>query len=137
MPLLENKVAVITGSSRGLGLAIARAYVREGAAVVLSSRSLDAVERAAAELRSQGLRAAACACDVAYSLQVEALAEFARRPFDGWMFGLITRLSPALTAQPSTSTPLSLCARHRAISWARMPARWPPCAVSWRRVRAS
>ncbi|HLN61121.1 MAG TPA: SDR family NAD(P)-dependent oxidoreductase, partial [Symbiobacteriaceae bacterium] len=37
MGMLDGKVAVITGGSRGLGLAIARAYVREGAAVVIAS----------------------------------------------------------------------------------------------------
>ncbi len=38
MGKLENKVAVITGSSRGFGLAVAEAYAREGAAAVISSR---------------------------------------------------------------------------------------------------
>jgi glucose 1-dehydrogenase len=81
MGKLDQKVAVITGSSRGLGLAIARAYAREGAAVVLSSRSPAAVEAAAAELRAQGGRAAAMACDVAERGQVEALADFAVATF--------------------------------------------------------
>ena len=106
MPLLQNKVAVITGSSRGLGLAIARAYAREGAAVVLSSRNAEAVERAAAELRTQGFRAAACACDVAYSLQVEALAEFAEKTFgrlDIWVnnAALSSAYGPTLDIDPS------------------------------------
>ncbi len=39
MNILANKVAVITGGTRGLGLALARAYAREGAAVALASRS--------------------------------------------------------------------------------------------------
>jgi NAD(P)-dependent dehydrogenase (short-subunit alcohol dehydrogenase family) len=81
MGKLEQKVAVVTGSSRGLGLAIARAYAREGAAVVISSRSLAAAEPAAAELRAQGKRAQAVACDVAERAQVEALADFAMTSF--------------------------------------------------------
>ncbi len=81
MGKLEQKVAVVTGSSRGLGLAIARAYAREGAAVVISSRSAGAAEAAAAELRAQGSRAAAIGCDVAEREQVEALAEFAVSSF--------------------------------------------------------
>ena len=36
--ILQNKVAVITGSSRGLGYAIAEVYAREGAKVVIASR---------------------------------------------------------------------------------------------------
>jgi NAD(P)-dependent dehydrogenase (short-subunit alcohol dehydrogenase family) len=54
MNSLVNKVAVITGGTRGLGLAIARAYAREGAAVALASRSAEAVERAVTLLRGEG-----------------------------------------------------------------------------------
>jgi len=50
---LNNKVAMVTGSSRGLGLAIAKAYAREGAAVVLNARHADALEQALAAVRRQ------------------------------------------------------------------------------------
>ena len=48
---LNNKVALVSGSSRGLGLAIAKAYAREGAAVVLNARHADELQQALDELR--------------------------------------------------------------------------------------
>jgi len=48
---LSGKTAIVTGSSRGLGLASARALVAEGCRVCLSARGAEALERAAAELR--------------------------------------------------------------------------------------
>ena len=47
---LRDKVAIVTGSSRGLGLASARALVSEGCRVTLTARGAEALERAAAEL---------------------------------------------------------------------------------------
>jgi NAD(P)-dependent dehydrogenase (short-subunit alcohol dehydrogenase family) len=55
---LSGKVAVITGGSRGLGLAIARAYAEHGASLVIASRKLDACTAVAEELhRSWKVRA--------------------------------------------------------------------------------
>ena len=81
MGKLEGKVAVITGSSRGLGLAIAQAYARQGAAVVLSSRTLPAVEQSVAGLIQNGFQAVGQACDTANADQVAALAELAVQSF--------------------------------------------------------
>lgn len=81
MKILENKVAVITGGTRGLGLSIARAYVAEGAAVVVAGRSQSTIEAALAELKSSGIRAAGLACDVSDLKQVEALGTFAAETF--------------------------------------------------------
>jgi NAD(P)-dependent dehydrogenase (short-subunit alcohol dehydrogenase family) len=81
MGVLDRKVAVITGSSRGLGLAMARAYVREGAAVMLSSRSQADIDRVVAELRGLGAQAAGMVCDVADLHQVRALADAAEEAF--------------------------------------------------------
>jgi NAD(P)-dependent dehydrogenase (short-subunit alcohol dehydrogenase family) len=80
---LEGKVAVVTGASRGLGLAIAQAYAKAGAAVVLAARSQASVEGAAADLNAAGLRAAGFACDVTDLASVEALAAFAVSHFGG------------------------------------------------------
>jgi NAD(P)-dependent dehydrogenase (short-subunit alcohol dehydrogenase family) len=49
---LTGKRAVVTGASRGIGLAVARALVAEGAAVALVARDSERLERAAAELRA-------------------------------------------------------------------------------------
>ena len=47
---LENRVALITGASRGLGLEVARSYADRGAKLVIAARGMDALELAAAEL---------------------------------------------------------------------------------------
>jgi glucose 1-dehydrogenase len=79
--ILQNKVAVITGSSRGLGYAIAEIYAREGARVVIASRTQKAVDQAVRKLRENGAQADGLACDVGDIQQVEALADFAIRKF--------------------------------------------------------
>lgn len=81
--ILQNKVAVITGSSRGLGYAIAELYAREGAQVVIASRTQKAVDDAVRKLRENGAQAEGRACDVSDIQQVKALAEFAIQKFGG------------------------------------------------------
>lgn len=85
---LKNKVAVITGGSRGLGLAIAVALAREGVSVVIASRSQKSVDEAVAQLRALGANADGMAMDVARLDQVEALCAFALERFgrmDVWV----------------------------------------------------
>ena len=77
MGVLEGKAAVITGSSRGLGLAIAEAYAREGAKVVLAARTQQAVDGAVQTLTAKGYQASGAACDVGDFEQVKALAAHA------------------------------------------------------------
>ena len=62
---LGGQVAVVTGGSRGLGLAIARGLSRAGAAVAVASRKLEACEAVAAELTAAGGQASAHAFDAA------------------------------------------------------------------------
>ena len=68
---LEHQVALITGGSRGLGLAIGRALAAEGAAIACLARPGAELDRAVAELRATGSAALAVAADVTQADQVE------------------------------------------------------------------
>ena len=60
MGLLENKVAVITGSGRGVGKAIATLYAREGANLVINDLDVEPAEETVEELKKLGVKATAC-----------------------------------------------------------------------------
>ena len=51
---LTGKVAIVTGASRGIGLAIAQSFASQGAKVVLTSRKQESLDAAAAEIRASG-----------------------------------------------------------------------------------
>jgi NAD(P)-dependent dehydrogenase (short-subunit alcohol dehydrogenase family) len=69
---LEGQAALITGGSRGLGLAIARALGAEGASVACVARSGSELEAAVASLAGSGIRAIAAPADVTKDLEVAA-----------------------------------------------------------------
>jgi NAD(P)-dependent dehydrogenase (short-subunit alcohol dehydrogenase family) len=70
---LEGKVAIITGASRGIGLAIAHRFAESGAKLVLASRKAEGVEAAAASVRERGGEALAVACHAGKPDEVRAL----------------------------------------------------------------
>src|SRR4051812_33471932 len=70
---LTGKVAVITGSSRGIGRSSAELLARLGAKVVISSRKADACEAVAGGIRKAGGDAHVIACNISRKSEVEAL----------------------------------------------------------------
>jgi 3-oxoacyl-[acyl-carrier protein] reductase len=75
-------VALVTGASRGIGLAIARRLAAGGFDLIVSARTAETVEGAAAALSEHGGRVAAVAADMADDEQVGALAESVGGPLD-------------------------------------------------------
>ncbi len=81
--MLEGKVALITGASQGLGRALALAYAKEGARVVINARSEESIRPVAEEVESSGAEVLALAADVSKGADVERLVGAAAERFGG------------------------------------------------------
>jgi NAD(P)-dependent dehydrogenase (short-subunit alcohol dehydrogenase family) len=79
---LTRRRALVTGASRGIGLAVAAALARRGASLVLTGRKADALDAVVGQLRSQGVDARGVVCHQGDPAAVEAL--FARLDADGF-----------------------------------------------------
>ncbi len=79
--LLKDKVAAITGGGRGIGRAIALAYAREGARLVLAARSVEGLEETQRMVADEGGKALVVPTDISNVESVAALAQKAREHF--------------------------------------------------------
>lgn len=73
--ILKDKVIIVTGAGPGMGQAMCRGAAREGARVVVTARSREAIETIVAEIRAAGGEAIAQPCDVASDADCRAVAE--------------------------------------------------------------
>jgi NAD(P)-dependent dehydrogenase (short-subunit alcohol dehydrogenase family) len=70
---LEDKVAIITGATKGIGVAVAKEFVQEGAKVVVTGRTVELGDKVVGEIRSEGGDAIFVRCDVSQKAQVDNL----------------------------------------------------------------
>jgi NADP-dependent 3-hydroxy acid dehydrogenase YdfG len=80
---LNGRVAIVTGASAGIGVAIAETLAHAGAKVVLAARRLDRIEATAQALRDSGCEALAVRTDVTSLEDMKALAETTKNHFGG------------------------------------------------------
>ncbi|AQS61320.1 2,5-dichloro-2,5-cyclohexadiene-1,4-diol dehydrogenase [Rhizobium rhizogenes] len=83
MKSLENKVAIITGASSGIGRATAKLFAAQGAAVVINARGAAALEEVAAEIREAGGRVHTVAGDAGVAETHDRLTDAAESVFGG------------------------------------------------------
>ncbi len=80
---LEGKVALVTGSGRGIGEGIARKFAEAGAAVVVTGRTSEEIDAVAADIRAAGGKAIAIRCDIADPEQLPGLVSQTVAEFGG------------------------------------------------------
>jgi len=78
---LKNQVAIVTGSGRGIGKAIALTYAREGADIVAVAKTKVEIEEVVEEIRSMGRKALAIPTDISQKKQVQAMVQQALDEF--------------------------------------------------------
>jgi NAD(P)-dependent dehydrogenase (short-subunit alcohol dehydrogenase family) len=103
---LSGKVALITGASRGIGKAVAAAYLRAGASVFVCARNEDGLSAALAELGQEGGRVAGASGDVGIEQDVQRLAASAQARF-GAIDVLVNNASILGPREPLAEYPLA------------------------------
>lgn len=79
--MVQGKVALVTGTSRGIGRSIALALAAQGAKIVAAGMNLAATEDLVAELKASGVEAVAVQCNVSVATEVEQLVNVAKDAF--------------------------------------------------------
>ena len=113
---MTGKVVLVTGGSRGLGLAMVRGFAARGADVIIASRRLESCQEAAAEITATGRRALAVACHVGAWDQLDVLVERAYAAF-GKVDVLINNAGMSPVAPSSLETPEALVDKVLAVNF--------------------
>ena len=98
MARLAGKVAVITGGGQGVGLGIARAFAREGAALVISGRTTATLQDAKVQLEALGAKVVCCVADVSSRDDAQRVVARAAEAFGG----LHVLVNNAQSSKPGT-----------------------------------
>jgi len=72
---LKDKIAIVTGATKGIGVAIAQEFCNEGAKVVAAGRTVDLGEKVVSEIRAKGGDAVFVQCDISQKAQVDQLVK--------------------------------------------------------------
>ena len=109
MKLLENKVALITGASRGIGKAIALKLAAEGANIVVAAKSIEenpklggTIYTAAAEIEEAGGKPLPLQCDIRDEMQIQNAVEKAAEKFGG--IDILINNASAISLTPAEQT---------------------------------
>lgn len=105
MPILSNKVAIVTGASSGIGRATARLFAREGARVVVSARRRHELDALVADIEAGGGHAVAVAGDVRSEALAQDLVDAAVTGFGGLDIafnnaGMLGAMDPVASSSP-------------------------------------
>ncbi len=127
---LENKVAIVTGSSQGIGRAIALAFAREGAAVTVDYRShAEEAEEVVGLIEGSGGRALAVKADVSVPADVEGLVGGAVEEFG--RLDVMVNNAGVEQKMPFIETPLEVWNRIMAVN---LTGAWLGCQEAARRM---
>ena len=130
MSKLSNKVAIVTGASKGIGAAIARHLAEAGAAVVVNyASSKEGADRVVADITRQGGRAVAVQANVAKPEEIDRLFAETKKAF-GRLDILVNNAGVYEFARSRTSPPSTSTASSTSTSW-------PCCSPPGRPSRSS
>ena len=101
--ILEDKVAVVSGASRGIGRAIAELFARQGATVVICGRKQETLDQAASEMKDCAGRIYPLACHVGRAEDIKRLVDTTHREF-GKIDILVNNAATNIAQEPVLQT---------------------------------